>query len=69
MSEHELDFDFPSETLMVEAHFDPGFPGSRETPREPKGYSPQRVYFRGIEITHVLTKSELDKIERRINEA
>ena len=62
----EADMTF-TDTLEVEAEYVRGFPGSRETPAEPGGYFPSRVFWRGIEITHVLDTSEMDDIAEKIN--
>ena len=65
----DIDLSFPMETLSVECEFEPGYRGSREDPKEARGYYIERVYFRGVDITNALTGAEMDRLTEEVNES
>ncbi len=44
----------------VVAEWERGFPGNREQPEEPAGWSVERVFFRGIDITDLVDTGQIE---------
>ena len=44
------------------------YPATRETPAEPGGLMPEKVLWRGIDVTSSLTEDEMASIQEQLNE-
>jgi hypothetical protein len=64
LEEREVEF-FDGEILMVECERHRSYAATRETPAE-GGLSAVNIYWRGIEISKVLTPDEIADIEEKL---
>ena len=44
------------------------YPATRETPEEPGGLMPERVLWRGLDVTASLTQDEMESIQEQLRE-